>query len=100
MYISRIFLILLIASLALSTPAVADSKMTNALSAGEEARRTVELMGGVERVRSAALEALESGGEENIAWAQTLADYLLLIDDSDPVALSIFDAETSMASQK
>lgn len=63
------------------------------LSPTEEARRTVELMGGPERVRQAARESLDKGGSDNILWAEQLAHYLLLLDPGDKVAMSIRDNE-------
>jgi hypothetical protein len=83
-----------------STFAQAKSGDSYALSAQEEARRSVELMGGADRVRAAAREATAEGGRENWAWALKLSDYLLLLDDQDQVAISIREsASRSLAGE-
>lgn len=61
----------------------------NPLSAKEEARRSVELMGGVDKVRSSAATAVESGGFENWSWALKLTTILLDFNPDDPDARKI-----------
>ena len=97
MFSRHALLTLIVLLTACSSTVFAAENAPGSLSAEEEAWRTVELMGGVTRVRAAAAEALEKGGEEDIAWARVLADYLLLIDDQDSLANSIVhpDSETS-----
>jgi alkyl sulfatase BDS1-like metallo-beta-lactamase superfamily hydrolase len=55
----------------------------NPLSVREESRRTVELMGGFDAVRSAAGEAAEQGGFENWSWTLKLTSMLLELDPAD-----------------
>ncbi len=55
----------------------------NPLSVNEEARRTVELMGGFDAVRAAAAGAAEEGGFENWSWAIKLTGMLLELNPAD-----------------
>ena len=61
----------------------------NPLSVEEESRRTVEIMGGAENVRSAARNAVRKGGFENWSWALKLTSILLEIDRNDVEARKI-----------
>ena len=55
----------------------------NPLSVKDETRRTVELMGGVDKVRSAAGDAANKGGFENWSWALKLTTLVLELDPDD-----------------
>jgi len=55
----------------------------NPLSVNQECRRTVELMGGIDRVRTTAGDAAEKGGFENWSWALKLTTMLLELDPDD-----------------
>jgi alkyl sulfatase BDS1-like metallo-beta-lactamase superfamily hydrolase len=69
----------------------------NPLAAREEARRTIELMGGSDTVRQAALEAVEEGGFENWSWALNLTSMLLKLDENDAQARTVrADASRAM----
>lgn len=61
----------------------------NPLSVNEETRRFMELMGGPEKVRSAAATAAESGGFENWSWALKLTTMLLELNPDDADAREI-----------
>ena len=61
----------------------------NPLSVQEESRRTMELMGGVDKVRSAAGDAVAKGGFENWSWALKLTTMLLELDPDDAQARKI-----------
>ena len=61
----------------------------NPLSVKEETRRSVELMGGGDKVRSAAASAAKSGGFENWSWALKLTTMLLELNPDDPDAREI-----------
>lgn len=61
----------------------------NPLSVEEESRRMVEIMGGAENVRSAAHNAVKSGGFPNWSWALKLTSILLEIDGNDVEARKI-----------
>ncbi|MBW1865926.1 MAG: hypothetical protein JRI64_09935, partial [Deltaproteobacteria bacterium] len=61
----------------------------NPLSVQEEIRRTMELMGGVDKVRSAAGDAVAKGGFENWSWALKLTTMLLELDPDDAQARKI-----------
>ena len=55
----------------------------NPLSVKEETRRTVELMGGIEKVRKAAADTAEKGGFENWSWALKLTTLVLELNPDD-----------------
>jgi alkyl sulfatase BDS1-like metallo-beta-lactamase superfamily hydrolase len=55
----------------------------NPLSVNEESRRTMEMMGGAEKLRQAAADALKDGGFENWSWALKLTSLLLELDPMD-----------------
>jgi alkyl sulfatase BDS1-like metallo-beta-lactamase superfamily hydrolase len=55
----------------------------NPLAVKEEARRTVELMGGFDQVRLAAGDAAKKGGFENWSWALRLTSLLLELNPDD-----------------
>ena len=61
----------------------------NPLSVREETRRSLELMGGAEKVRSAAASAVEAGGFENWSWGLKLTGMLLELNPDDPAAREI-----------
>ncbi|MHC4153458.1 MAG: alkyl sulfatase dimerization domain-containing protein [Planctomycetota bacterium] len=61
----------------------------NPLSVKEETQRMVELMGGVDKVRAAADEAVENGGFENWSWALKLTTMILELKPDDAQARSI-----------
>lgn len=61
----------------------------NPLSVNEETRRTVDLMGGVEKVREAASAAAEKGGFENWSWALKLTSLVLELEPDDAEARNI-----------
>jgi len=61
----------------------------NPLSVDEESRRMVEMMGGTEKVRSAARDAVNEGGFPNWSWALKLTSLLLEIDEKDHEAQKI-----------
>ena len=52
----------------------------NPLSVNEESRRTMEMMGGSEKVRQGAADALKQGGFVNWSWALKLTSMLLELD--------------------
>ena len=52
----------------------------NPLSVNEESRRTMEMMGGSEKVRQSAADALKQGGFVNWSWALKLTSMLLELD--------------------
>ena len=55
----------------------------NPLSVKEEAMRTVSMMGGTQRVKQAAGEAVAKGGFANWSWALKLTTQLLELDPND-----------------
>lgn len=61
----------------------------NPLSVNEEARRTVEMMGGLQQVRKAASDAAEKGGFENWRWALRLTSLVLELAPADVEARNI-----------
>jgi len=61
----------------------------NPLFVDEETRRMVEMMGGAEKVRSAARDAVDEGGFPNWSWALKLTSLLLEIDEKDSEARKI-----------
>lgn len=61
----------------------------NPLSEAEEARRTVEMMGGVSTVRKAAAEAARKGGLANWRWSLKLTSLLLQLDPADAEARKV-----------
>ena len=61
----------------------------NPLSVNEETRRMVEMMGGVDKVRSAARDAVNEGGFPNWSWALKLTSLLLEIDENDEEARTV-----------
>jgi alkyl sulfatase BDS1-like metallo-beta-lactamase superfamily hydrolase len=61
----------------------------NPLSVKEESRRTVEMMGGVDKVRSAAGDAAKKGGFENWSWALKLTTFVLELNPDDADARKI-----------
>jgi alkyl sulfatase BDS1-like metallo-beta-lactamase superfamily hydrolase len=61
----------------------------NPLSVEEESRRMVEIMGGAEKLRSAARNAVNQGGFDNWSWAIKLTSILLEIDGNDVEARKI-----------
>jgi alkyl sulfatase BDS1-like metallo-beta-lactamase superfamily hydrolase len=61
----------------------------NPLAVKEESRRTVELMGGFDKVRTAAGDAAEKGGFENWSWALKLTSMLLELNPTDDQTRSI-----------
>ncbi|MCK4794230.1 MAG: MBL fold metallo-hydrolase [Desulfobacteraceae bacterium] len=61
----------------------------NPLPVKEETRRTVELMGGIEKVRKAASDAATKGGFENWSWALRLTSWLLELNPDDAEARKI-----------
>jgi alkyl sulfatase BDS1-like metallo-beta-lactamase superfamily hydrolase len=61
----------------------------NPLSVNEETRRMVQMMGGTEKVASAARDAVEEGGFPNWSWALKLTSLLLEIDEQDLEARKI-----------
>jgi len=58
----------------------------NPLSVGEEASRTIEMMGGRDAVRAAAARAAQEGGLSNWRWSLKLTSLLLQIDPADAQA--------------
>jgi len=72
----------------------------NPLSVDEETLRTIEMMGGVEKVRSAASDAAKEGGSENWSWALKLTSYLLEIDESDEAARTVRAAAARALGQR
>ena len=58
----------------------------NPLAVSEESRRMVDMMGGAEKVRSAARGAADEGGFANWSWALKLTSLLLEIDPADQEA--------------
>jgi alkyl sulfatase BDS1-like metallo-beta-lactamase superfamily hydrolase len=58
----------------------------NPLSESEEARRTVEMMGGSSAVRKAAAGAAKKGGLANWRWSLKLTSLLLQLDPADAEA--------------
>lgn len=58
----------------------------NPLSVNEESKRMVDMMGGTEKVRAAAQDALDEGGFSNWSWALKLTSLLLEIDQNDQEA--------------
>jgi len=61
----------------------------NPLSLGEEATRTIDMMGGPAAVRSAAREAADSGGLANWRWSLKLTSMLLRLDPQDAEARAV-----------
>lgn len=61
----------------------------NPLSLNEEARRTIEMMGGTQAVRNAANEAVNNGGLANWRWGLKLTSLLLQQDCTDTEARRI-----------
>jgi len=61
----------------------------NPLSEAEEARRTVEMMGGVSTVRKAAAEAARKAGLANWRWSLKLTSLLLQLDPADAEARKV-----------
>ncbi len=58
----------------------------NPLTVNEEARRTVELMGGYDAVAAKARETVDAGGFDNWKWALRLTSYLLELDPDNAAA--------------
>jgi alkyl sulfatase BDS1-like metallo-beta-lactamase superfamily hydrolase len=61
----------------------------NPLSVKEETRRTVEMMGGADKLREAGEEAVKQGGFQNWSWALKLTSWLLELDPADAEARKI-----------
>ncbi len=61
----------------------------NPLTVREETRRSVDLMGGADKVRAAAASAIEEGGFENWSWALKLTSFLLELDPADGEARKV-----------
>ena len=61
----------------------------NPLSVKDETRRTVEMMGGLEKVRNAASGAVEKGGFANCSWALKLTSLVLELTPDDTEARNI-----------
>jgi alkyl sulfatase BDS1-like metallo-beta-lactamase superfamily hydrolase len=61
----------------------------NPLSVGEEASRTIEMMGGPAAVRAAAAKAFQQGGLSNWRWSLKLTSMLLQADPSDAQARDV-----------
>jgi len=72
----------------------------NPLAVEEESRRMVEMMGGSEKVRSAARNAVDEGGFPNWSWALKLTSLLLEIDENDHEAQKIRAAATRALGQR
>jgi alkyl sulfatase BDS1-like metallo-beta-lactamase superfamily hydrolase len=72
----------------------------NPLSVKEETRRTVELMGGIEKVRAAADEAINKGGFENWGWALKLTTLVLELEPDDGEARKIRAAAARAIGQR
>jgi alkyl sulfatase BDS1-like metallo-beta-lactamase superfamily hydrolase len=72
----------------------------NPLSVNEETRRTVEMMGGAEKVRSAARDAVDEGGFPNWSWALKLTSLLLEIDENDEEARTVRAAAARALGQR
>jgi alkyl sulfatase BDS1-like metallo-beta-lactamase superfamily hydrolase len=72
----------------------------NPLSVKEETRRTVELMGGIEKVRAAADEAINKGGFENWSWALKLTTLVLELEPDDGKARKIRAAAARAIGQR
>jgi len=72
----------------------------NPLSVNEETRRMVEMMGGVDKVRSAAGDAVNEGGFPNWSWALKLTSLLLEIDENDEEARTVRAAAARALGQR
>jgi alkyl sulfatase BDS1-like metallo-beta-lactamase superfamily hydrolase len=72
----------------------------NPLSVNEESRRMVDMMGGVEKLQSAAQGAVDEGGFENWSWALKLTSLLLEIDQNDQDAKQVRAAAARALGQR
>ncbi len=72
----------------------------NPLSVNEETRRMVEMMGGAQKVRSAARDAVDEGGFPNWSWALKLTSLLLEIDENDEEARTVRAAAARALGQR
>lgn len=72
----------------------------NPLSVNEETQRMVAMMGGTDKVRSAARNDIDEGGFSNWSWALKLTSLLLEIDENDHEARKIRAAAARAMGQR